>query len=148
MPAWFYKTNGNINQLRELLKSEFGQIQAIINELSKGKHEEQPTGEELKKEKMSSRCVESQNAGDAKQFGNTVCKVFQYFLIRKKFIVFNAPDRNKWLTSRQIELESLETCLPLELNSNDNFRMAAICGLCGFNSHVYISARKAVANGS
>ena len=44
--------------------------------------------------------------------------------------VFDAPDRNKWFTGRQIEIESLERCLALK-NSDHYFRMAAICGLGG-----------------
>ena len=45
-------------------------------------------------------------------------------------IVFDAPDRNKWFTGRQKELELLERCL-LSENSDLKFRMAAICGLGG-----------------
>ena len=44
--------------------------------------------------------------------------------------VFDAPDRNKWFTGRQMEIESLERCLALE-KSDHSFRMAAICGLGG-----------------
>ena len=44
--------------------------------------------------------------------------------------VFDAPDRNKWFTGRQIEIESLKRCLALK-NSDHDFRMVAICGLGG-----------------
>lgn len=45
--------------------------------------------------------------------------------------VFDAPDRNKWFTERQIEMESLERCLALKKKRDNYFRMAAICGLGG-----------------
>lgn len=68
---------------------------------------------------------------------------FSVSTTERKSMIFDAPDRNKWFTGRQKELESLETCLALE-NSDDNFRMAAICGLggCGKTTLAAQFARK------
>ena len=98
----------NINQVHEMLESEFKKFQATLHELSRSKHEEQTTRQDL--DKMLSD--------------------FSVFATRDKSIVFDAPDRNKRFTGRQKELESLERCL-LSENSDHKFRMAAICGLGG-----------------
>ena len=62
--------------------------------------------------------------------GNTAFKESQCFYGTLQPVIFDAPDRNKWFTGRQKELESLERCLSLE-KSHHEFRMAAICGLGG-----------------
>ena len=47
-----------------------------------------------------------------------------------KKVVFDAPDRNKWFTGREKEIDMLEKCFNLEHN-DEQLRMAAICGLGG-----------------
>ena len=98
----------NINQVHEMFESGFKKVQETLHELSRSKHEEQTTRQDLDK----------------------MLRDFSVFATRDKSIVFDAPDRNKRFTGRQKELESLERCL-LSENSDHKFRMAAICGLGG-----------------
>lgn len=46
-----------------------------------------------------------------------------------KEVVFDAPEENKWFTGRDKEVDLLEQCLPLGMESG--LQMAAICGLGG-----------------
>ena len=46
-----------------------------------------------------------------------------------KQIVFDAPEQNKWFTGRENEMKTLESCLTFE--SDEELKMAAICGLGG-----------------
>ena len=118
LPDWLEKTNDNINQVSEILKSEFGKVKALLCELSKGNHEEQPTVLEVKTPAMKNSC----EILDSREVSVSTKK--------NRSIVFDVPDRNEWFTGRQKELESLERCLSLE-NRDHKLRKAAICGLGG-----------------
>ena len=101
--------------LPDLLKCHFEKIQAMFCEAIRGGHEKTLTSQELGPRASGSFSENVDYSGVA-----TNCKSG----------VFDAPDRNKWFTGRQAEIESLERCLALK-NSDHYFRMAAICGLGG-----------------
>ena len=107
-----------MNQVSEMLKSEFGKVKALLCELRKGNHEEQPTVLEVKTPAMKNSC----EALDSREVSVSTKK--------NRSIVFDVPDRNEWFTGRQKELESLERCLSLEKRDH-KLRKAAICGLGG-----------------
>ncbi|CAH3046382.1 unnamed protein product, partial [Pocillopora meandrina] len=128
LPDWLEKTNNNINQLRALLEREFSKVQAILCEAIKGKDEEELMGPELENrpgKKLQSTTPAPPNIREHLHSRGVCVSMADY-----ESIVFDAPDRNKRFTGRQKELESLERCL-LSENSNQKFRMAAICGLGG-----------------
>ena len=110
LPDWLEKTNSDIRQVRDMLnsfKSEFDKIQAMFC-----------LGENL----------EVKTPVIPNSWNKLLSRNYSDFAANYK--VFDAPDRNKWFTGRQMEIESLERCLALE-NSDHYFRMAAICGLGG-----------------
>ena len=110
LPDWLEKTNSDIRQVRDMLnsfKSHFDKIQAMFC-LGENLEVKTPVIPNIW-DKLLSR-----DYGD----------------FAANYKVFDAPDRNKWFTGRQMEIESLERCLALE-NSDHSFRMAAICGLGG-----------------
>ena len=98
--------------------------------MSKGTREEQSTRQDL--EKMSSKILEGKTPAMQNSWETLLSRDFSVSTTNSKYIVFDAPDRNKWFTGRQKELELLERCLSLE-NSDHKFRMEAISGLseCG-----------------
>ena len=107
---WLEKTNSDIRQVRDMLnsfKSEFDKIQAMFC-----------LGEKL----------EVKTPVIPNIWNKLLSRNYSDFAANYK--VFDAPDQNKWFTGRQMEIESLESCLALE-NSGHYFRMAAICGLGG-----------------
>ncbi|PFX20060.1 hypothetical protein AWC38_SpisGene15507 [Stylophora pistillata] len=127
LPDWLEKTNDSINQVRDMLKSVLDKNPASID--FKVKDEEQPIGQELKEGSRNSLQVMSPmipNSWDALLSRDFSASPAHY----RSVLIFDAPDRNKWFTGRQKELESLERCFALH-NSCHNFRMAAICGLGG-----------------
>ena len=101
--------------LPDLLKCHFDKIQAMFCQVIRGGHEKTLTSQDLGPRASGSFSENVDNSGVA-----TNCKSK----------VFDAPDRNKWFTGRQVEIESLEGCLALK-NSDHHFRSAAICGLGG-----------------
>ena len=107
---WLEETNSDIRQVRDMLnsfKSEFDKIHAMLCR-----------GENLEvKTPVIPNIWDKVLSRDCSGFG-------------ANYKVFDAPDQNKWFTGRQMEIESLESCLSLE-NSEHYFRMAAICGLGG-----------------
>ena len=110
LPDWLEKTNSDIRQVRDMLnsfKSEFDKIQAMFC-----------LGEKL----------EVKTPVIPNIWNKLLSRNYSDFAANYK--VFDAPDQNKWFTGRQMEIESLESCLALE-NSGHYFRMAAICGLGG-----------------
>ena len=107
---WLEKTTSDIRQVRDMLnsfKSDFDKTQAMFC-LGENLEVKTPVIPNIW-DKLLSR-----DDGD----------------FAANYKVFDAPDRNKWFTGRQMEIESLERCLALE-NSDHSFRMAAICGLGG-----------------
>ena len=113
--------NENTNQIREMLEE-------ILHELSKSKHEEQPTRQDL--EETSSKILEVKTPAMQNSWKTLLSREVNVSAAHYKSVIFDAPDRNKWFTGRHKELESLERCLPLE-NSHSEFRTTAICGLGG-----------------
>ena len=116
------------NRLEETIGSIREICEAILHELSKSKHEEQPTRQDLEKSSRKTfkvKMPEMQNSWETLLSRKVNVSTAHY-----KSVIFDAPDRNKWFTGRQKELESLERCLPLE-KSHHELRMAAICGLGG-----------------
>ena len=110
LPDWLEKTNSDIRQVRDMLnsfKSEFDKIQAMFC-----------LGEKL----------EVKTPVIPNIWNKLLSRNYSDFAANYK--VFDAPDQNKWFTGRQMEIESLESCLAVE-NSGHYFRMAAICGLGG-----------------
>ena len=91
--------------------------------MSKGTREEQSTRQDL--EKMSSKILEGKTPAMQNSWETLLSRDFSVSTTNSKYIVFDAPDRNKWFTGRQKELELLERCLSLE-NSDHKFRMEAI----------------------
>ena len=101
--------------LPDLLKCHFDKIQAMFCEVIRGGHEKTLTSQDLGPRASGYFSGNVDYSGVA-----TNCQLE----------VFDAPDRNKWFTGRQVEIESLERCLALK-NNDHYFRMAAICGLGG-----------------
>ena len=101
---------------------------SVLHELNKSKHEEQPTRQDL--EKTSSKILEVKMPAMKNSWETLLSREFSFSTADYKSVVFDAPDRNKWFTGRQKELESLERCLSLE-NSDHKFRMTVTCGLGG-----------------
>lgn len=64
---------------------------------------------------------------DLEKLTTTICKLpaSEY----PKQIVFDVPERNKWFTGREHEMETLENCLTFK--SDKELKIAAICGLGG-----------------
>ena len=110
-----------MNQIREM-------FEAILHELNKCKHEQQPTRQDL--EKTSSKTLEVKTPAMQNIWETLLSRKVNVSTAHYRSVVFDAPDQIKWFTGRQKELESLERCLPFE-NSHHEFRMAAICGLGG-----------------
>ena len=115
------ETNDKVNQIREM-------FEAILHELNKCKHEQQPTRQDL--EKTSSKILEVKSPAMQNIWETLLSRKVNFSTAHYRSVVFDAPDQIKWFTGRQKELESLERCLPFE-NSHHEFRMAAICGLGG-----------------
>ena len=116
------------NRLEETIDSIREMFEAILHELSKSRHEEQPARQDL--EKTSCKILEVKTPAMQNSWETLLSRKVNVSVAHYKSVIFDAPDRNKWFTGRQKELESLERCLPFE-NSHHEFRMAAICGLGG-----------------
>ena len=102
---------------------------SVLHELNKSKHEEQPTRQDL--EKTSSKILEVKMPAMKNSWETLLSREVSFSTTDYKSVVFDAPDRIKWFTGRQKELESLERCLSLE-NSDHKFRMTVTCGLGGY----------------
>ena len=116
------------NRLEEKIDSIREMFEAILHELSKSRHEKQPARQDL--EKTSCKILEVKTPAMQNSWETLLSRKVNVSVAHNKSVIFDAPDRNKWFTGRQKELESLERCLPLE-KSHHQFRMAAICGLGG-----------------
>ena len=118
--------------LPDLLKCEFDKIQARFCEVIRGGHEKTLMSQELEprasgsfSENLEVEAPVMPSCGD-----KLISRDYSGFAVNCQSEVFDAPDRNKWFTGRQREIESLERCLALE-NSAQKVSMAAICGLGG-----------------
>ena len=116
----------------DLLKCEFDKIQARICEVIRGGHEKTLTSQELAPRASGSFSENLEVEAPVMQssWDKLISRDYRGFAVNYKSEVFDAPDRNKWFTGRQMEIESLERCLALE-NGAHKVRMAAICGLGG-----------------
>ena len=129
LPDWLEKTNSDIKQV---LKCEFDKIQGMLCEVIRGGQEKTLTSQELGP--RASGCFDENLKVRLTVMPSIWNKLLSSdyggFAVNCKSVVFDAPDRNKWFTGRQIEIESLERCLALKY-SDHYFRMAAIYGLGG-----------------
>lgn len=87
---------------------------------------------QMKQEQIESFCksLEVKSSAmekDLEKLATTICKLPKSE--DPKQIVFDAPERNKWFTGREHEMETLENCLTL--NNDKELKIAAICGLGG-----------------
>ena len=118
--------------LPDLLKCEFDKIHARFCEVIRGGHEKTLTSQELEPRASGSfsENLEVEAPVMPSSWDKLISRDYSGFAANCQSEVFDAPDRNKWFTGRQREIESLERCLALE-NSVHKIRMAAICGLGG-----------------
>ena len=115
--------------LPDLLKCEFDKIQARFCDVIRGGHEKTLTSQELEPRASGSfsENLEAEGPVMPSSWDKLISRDYSGCAVNCQSEVFDAPDRNKWFTGRQREIESLERCLALE-NSAHKVRMAAICG--------------------
>ena len=129
LPDWLEKTNSDIKQV---LKCEFDKIQGMLREVIRGGQEKTLTSQELgpRASGWFNENLEVRLTVMPSIWNKLLSSDYGCFAVNCKSVVFDAPDRNRWFTGRQIEIESLERCLALKY-SDHYFRMAAVCGLGG-----------------
>ena len=87
---------------------------------------------QMKQEQIESfcKCLEVKSSAmekDLEKLTTTICKVSASE--DPKQMVFDAPERNKWFTGREHEMETLENCLTFK--DHEELKITAISGLGG-----------------
>ena len=116
LPDWLEKTNRDIKQV---LKCELDKIQGMLREVIRGGQEKTLTSQELgpRASGWFNENLEVRLTVMPSIWNKLLSSDYGGFAVNCKSVVFDAPDRNKWFTGRQIEIESLERCLALKYTS-------------------------------
>ena len=104
LPDWLEKTNSDIKQV---LKCEFDKIQGMLCEVIRGGQENTLTSQELgpRASGWFNENLEVRLTVMPSIWNELLSSDYGGFAVNCKSVVFDAPDRNKWFTGKQKEIE-------------------------------------------